>query len=79
MRVRLEDARDLHAAPRRLLEIRLDAEGGVDDNGETGRLVADQVGPAAEVVVDELAEQHEAGPYQRARAWEAARILQALC
>jgi pimeloyl-ACP methyl ester carboxylesterase len=42
----------------RLLEVRLDRVGGINDNGLPGRLVADQVGRAAEVVVHELPKEH---------------------
>jgi hypothetical protein len=59
VRVRLEDARDAHVALFRLLEVLLDRVRGIDDHGLTRGLVADQVGRAAEVVVDELPELHE--------------------
>ena len=46
------------AAPLRLLEERLDREGRVDDDRDPRVLVADEVRRAAEVVVDELREDH---------------------
>ena len=48
------------AAPLRLLEVLLDRVRRVDDDGVPGRLVADEVRGAAEVVVDELREDHDA-------------------
>ena len=56
--VRLEHAHDPHARPLGLLEVGLDRVGGIDDHRLAGRLVADQVGRAAEVVVHELLEEH---------------------
>ena len=56
--VRLEHAHDPHAGPLRRLEVVLDRVGGVDDDRLAGRLVADQVGGAAEVVVHELLKEH---------------------
>ena len=44
--------------PLGLVEVLLDRVGRVDDDRLARVLVADQVGSAAEVVVDELAEQH---------------------
>ena len=61
VRVRLEDAHDPHVVPRRLLEVLLDRVGGVDDDRLARVLVTDEVGGAAEIVVDELPEQHVAG------------------
>jgi hypothetical protein len=58
VRVRLEDAGDAHALALRGLDVLLDREGGVDDDGFSGGRIADEVRPATEVVVDELAEQH---------------------
>src|SRR5439155_3139167 len=58
VRVGLEHAHDPDAAALRLLEIRLDRVGGINDDGLPGRLVADQVGRAAEVVVHELPKKH---------------------
>ena len=43
---------------RGLLEERLDGERGVDEHRLAGLLVPDQVRRAAEVVVDELAQEH---------------------
>ena len=52
---------------RRGLEERLDGERGVDEHRLAGLLVPDQVRRAAEVVVDELAQEHPAGTYHRSR------------
>ena len=59
VRVRLEHARDPHVPLLRLGQVLLDRVGGIDDHGLTRGLVADQVGRAAEIVVDELPELHE--------------------
>ena len=56
--VRLEDVLDLHAHVAREREVLVDVELRVDDGGNAGVLVADQVGRAAEVVVGDLAEDH---------------------
>ena len=61
VRVSLEHADELHVVPRRLVEILLDGEGRVDDHGTSLVLVADEVRPAAEAVVDELAKDHDLG------------------
>ena len=59
VRVRLEDARSTRTrVSRGLGEELLDREGRVDDDRDRRRLVADEVRGAAEVVVDELLEQH---------------------
>ena len=66
VRVRLDRADDADVALRGLLEVLLDREGRVDDDGVTGTGIADEVGGAAERVVDELREDHgRARPYQR--------------
>ena len=52
-------------AGRGLLEERLDRERGVDEHRLARLLVPDQVRRAAEVVVDELAQEHAAGTYHR--------------
>ena len=62
VRVRLEDARDPHVPLLGLLEVGLDRVRGIDDHGLTRGLVADQVGRAAEIVVDELPKLHEKDP-----------------
>ena len=62
VRVRLEHAGDPHLALLGLVEVLLDRVGGIDDHGLTRGLVADQVGRAAEVVVDELPKLHEEEP-----------------
>ena len=56
--VRLEHADDADAETLRLLEIGLDRVGRVDDHRLAARLVADQVGRAAEILVDALEEDH---------------------
>ncbi len=61
VRVSLEHADELHVVPRRLVEVLLDGEGRVDDHGSSLVLVADEVRPAAEAVVDELAKDHDLG------------------
>ncbi len=58
VRVRLEHVLDAHAEVARERQVLLDVELGVDDRGDAGVLVADQVGRAAEVVVGHLAKQH---------------------
>ena len=58
VRVGLEHADDPHACLLGFFEVGLDRVGGVDDHRLAGRLVADQVGRAAEVVIHKLAEQH---------------------
>ena len=66
VRVRLDRADDADVALRGLLEVLLDREGRIDDDGVTGTGIADEVGGAAERVVDELREDHgRARPYQR--------------
>ena len=70
VRVRLEDAHDPHVVPGRLLEVLLDRVGGVDDDRFARVLVPDEIGGAAEIVVDELPEQHVAGRLQG--IWEPA-------
>ena len=62
VRVRLEHARDPHVPLLGLLEVRLDRVRGIDDHGLTRGLVADQVGRAAEIVVDELPKLHGKDP-----------------
>ena len=59
VRVRLEHPLDPHAGCRRRLQVLLDPEGRVDDDGDSRFGVADQVRGAPEVVVHELPkEQH---------------------
>ncbi len=58
VRVRLEDGRQPDAASLRLFEVLLDPVCGVDYDRNAGVLVTDEVGGAAEIVVDELLEQH---------------------
>jgi hypothetical protein len=54
----LEHADDPSLALLCLLEVLLDCIGGIGDHRVSGGLVADQVGRAAEIVVDELAKEH---------------------
>ena len=66
VRVRLDHADDAHGALLGFFEVLLDGEGRIDDDGVTGTGIADEVGGAAERVVDELREDHgRARPYQR--------------
>ena len=58
VRVGLEHVLDPHAEVAGEREVLLDVELRVDDRGDAGVLVADQVGGAAEVVVGHLAEEH---------------------
>ena len=58
VRVRLEHADDAHTVPLGLVEVLLDRVGRVDQDRLARSLVADEVGGAAEVLVDELAKQH---------------------
>ena len=57
--VRLEHAHDPHALLVSRLEVLVDCVRGVDHEGFAAGLVTDQVRGAAEIVVDELAEEHE--------------------
>jgi hypothetical protein len=61
VRVGLDHANKAHAAPLGFLEVLLDREGRVDDDGLAGALVADEVRSAPESVVDELREDHGVG------------------
>ena len=62
MGVRLEDAGDPQAGVPGRLEVRLDRERRIDDDGHAGGGVADEVGGAPQVLVDELPEdRHEKG------------------
>ncbi len=66
VRVRLDRADDADVALRGFVEVLLDREGRIDDDGVTGTGIADEVGGAAERVVDELREDHgRARPYHR--------------
>ena len=60
VRVRLDRADDAHVALLGFFEVLLDREGRIDDDGVTGTGIADEVGGAAERVVDELREDHGA-------------------
>ena len=58
MRVGLDDAHDLEPRAWPPREYRLDRIGRIDDRGDAGLLVADEVRRAPEVVVEELLEEH---------------------
>jgi hypothetical protein len=58
MCVRLEDADELDLVPPGGIEILLDGERRIDDDGFLRLLVADEIRGAPEIVVDELPEQH---------------------
>ena len=58
VRVCLEDADQANRTPLALLEVLLDRERGVNDNGDALVLVADQIRGTPEIVVDELREEH---------------------
>ena len=58
VRVRLDGAHDAHAVPLGLGEQRLDRIRRVDEHRDTRLLVTDEVTRAAEVVVQELVEDH---------------------
>ena len=60
VRVRLDRAHDADAAAVSLLEVLLDRERGIDHDRGPGVLVADEVRRAAQVLVDELREDHSA-------------------
>ena len=62
MGMRLQDAFDPQAGVPGGLEVRLDRERRIDDDGHAGGGVADEVGGAPQVLVDELPEhRHEKG------------------
>jgi hypothetical protein len=67
VRVRLDDDDRADAPLRAGIQIPLDRVSGVDDGGDAGLLVADEVRAAAQVVVHELPEQHDQRRYQRLR------------
>ena len=60
--VGLQDVLDAHAEVAREAQVLVDVELRVDDGGDAGVLVADEVAGAAEVVVGELAEDHRVLP-----------------
>ena len=63
--VGLDHVLDVRAGIARELEVLGDLEARVDDGGDAGVLVSDQIGRAAEVVVYELPEDHRASIIQR--------------
>src|SRR6266480_5928920 len=73
VRVRLEDVRDPNVPLLGLFEVRLDRVCRIDDHGLTRGLVADQVGRAAEIVIDELPKLHEQRAYNLGRTTDASR------
>ena len=60
--VGFQDVLDAHAEVARQAQVLVDVELGVDDGGDAGVLIADEVAGAAEVVVGELAEDHRGPP-----------------
>ncbi len=60
--VRLQHVLDADAAVAGELEVLVDLEARIDDRGDAGALVTDQVGGAAEVVVGDLLEEHRPRP-----------------
>jgi hypothetical protein len=58
VRVRLEHADEPRSQPLRLFQVGLDPVGGIDEDGRPGRLAPDEVRGAAEIVVQELLEEH---------------------
>ena len=58
MGVGLEHAHEANAESFARIQIPLDRVGRVDDDGDTRLLVTDDIRATAEVVVDELLEQH---------------------
>ena len=60
VRVRLDHTHEPDPAALGLLEVLLDREGGIDDDGFSGVLVPDEVRRTPECVVDELREDHDA-------------------
>ena len=60
MGVRLHDPDDADVPPLGLLEVLLDREGRIDDDGLAGTRIADEVGSTPERVVDELREDQAA-------------------
>ncbi len=67
MRVRLDRPHDPDVALLRLRQHRLDRVRRIDDRRDTRVLVADQVRRTAEIVVNELLEEHEQSRYQALR------------
>ena len=64
VRVGLDDSHDPDRPPVGLLEVLLDRKRGIDDRGNSGRLVTDEIRGAAERVVDELRKDHDRRRYQ---------------
>jgi hypothetical protein len=56
--VGLEDVLDPDPGIAGEAQVLVDLEAGVDDGDDSRRAVADEIGGAAEVVMDELAEDH---------------------
>ena len=67
MRVRLEHAHDVNPFSGGGVDVLLDRIGGVDHEGFAAGGIPDQVRGAAEIVVDELAEQHDEEANTRSR------------
>ena len=60
MVVRLEDVLDAHTRVACEVEIDVDLEAGIDDRRDSGLVVTDDVGGAAQIIVGDLAEEHRA-------------------
>jgi hypothetical protein len=67
--VGLEDVLDVDVQVAGELEVLVDLEARVYDRGHAGVLVADQIRGAAEVVVDDLAEDHGGSISSRRGSW----------
>ena len=70
--VRLEDVLDVDTEEAGEAQVLVDVELGIDDRGDAGVLVADQIAGAAQVVMDQLAEDHPP-TLRRRRATSATR------
>jgi hypothetical protein len=67
VRVRLERSHDPHTEALGLRKQRLDRVGRIDDEGLARALVAEEVRRAAEIIVQELAEDHDGDASREAR------------
>ena len=66
VRMGLDRTHDAHLSSLGLLQVLLDREGRIDDDGLAGTRIADEIRRTPERVVDELREDHgRARPYQR--------------
>ena len=69
---------DVDLAPVGLLQVLLDRKGGVDDGCFARARIADEVGSAAERVVDELREDHSAADASTGRRYTSCRDAAAI-